>query len=338
MRKFYTLFFTLFAFTATRAQNVILFENFEEDTLNIPVDIPSGNNNTWINADFDGLADGSPSNRPNEWFRTNGFATVDSANIVMASNSWTNDPNNPVANYLILPPIKLLDNSGALEWKSAPYQTPRYLDGYQVLVSTTGNFPDNFTDTLFYASEYVSTLGTTDSSSLAALYSSFAFTPNGFIHGQDGQFIEYNGDSLRFRGVLHPFSASLANYAGQTIYIAFCHGTTDDNLLSIDDIKVSGNGMNLGAENIDTRTFKIKTFPNPTSDNLHIEYNLPGILTVALGLYDVNGCLIKSISSGTQLKGNYFYDIDVKDLSSGIYNVILSTSKGTYSTKVTVVK
>jgi hypothetical protein len=338
MKNFYLLLIALFAITTTQAQNVILFEDFEEDTLDIPEAIPTGNDNTWINADFDGLPDGSPSGRPDQWYRTFGFSTLDSNNVVMTSNSWTNDPNTPVANYLILPPIQLFDNTGTLEWKSAPFQTPRYLDGYQVLVSKTGNFPDNFTDTLFYASEYISQPGAVDSSNNTALYNSFQFSPNGFVHGQDGQYTEYNGDFRRLRGVLRPFSASLSAYAGQTIYIAFCHATHDDNLLSVDEIKVSGNGLNLGNEKIDAKNFEIKTIPNPLSDNVRIEYTLPNIATVNLALYDVTGRMVKFVTGGTQLKGTYFYNVDVKDLSAGVYNVILNSSKGSFSTKITVVK
>lgn len=338
MKKFFLLLVALLSTMYTQAQNIILFEDFEADTIEIPATIPNGSDNTWINADFDGLPDGSPSGRPGEWFLAQGFANVDTTTTVIASNSWTNDGSTPVANYLILPPIQFTDNTGLLEWKSAPFQTPRYMDGYQVLVSTTGNFPDNFTDTLFYASEYISQPAMVDSSSLAALYNSFEFSPNGFVHGQDGQYIEYNGDSLRFRGVLRPFSASLADYAGQTIYIAFCNGTTDDNLFSIDEIKVSGNGINLGREKINAQSFEIKTIPNPSSDVVRIEYTLTDIATVQLGLYDVAGRLVKSISSGTQLKGNYFFNVDVKDLTAGIYNVVLNSSKGSFSTKITVVE
>lgn len=339
MKKFYTLLTALLLLAlGTQAQNVILFEDFEGDTINIPTAIPTGNDNTWINADFDGLPDGSPNGRPNEWYLTYGFSTLDSSSVVITSNSWTNDPNTPVANYLILPPIQLFDNTGVLEWKSAPFQTPRYLDGYQVLVSKTGNFPDNFTDTLFYASEYISQPGAVDSSNNTALFNSFQFSPNGFIHGADGQYTEYNGDYRRLRGVLRPFSASLAAYAGQTIYIAFCHGTTDDNLLSLDDIKVSGNGLNLGKAKIDAKLFEIKTTPNPASDIVRIEYTLPEMASLNLGIYDVSGRLMKTITHGTQLKGTYFYNVDVKDLAAGVYNVIMNSSKGSFSTKITVVK
>ncbi len=339
MKKFYPLLIALFTFSATQAQNVILFEDFEADTVEIPTVIPTGNDNTWINADFDGLPGaGAAANRPNEWYLTFGFSTIDSNNTVLSSNSWTNDPLTPVANYLILPPIQLLDATGTLEWKSAPFQLPRYLDGYQVLVSKTGNFPDNFTDTLFYASEYISQPGIVDSSNYSSLFNSFELSPNGFVHGLDGTYVEYNGDSMRFRGVLRQFTASLADYAGQTIYIAFCHGTHDDNLISIDEIKVSGNGLNLGKAKIDAQLFEIRTTPNPSSDIVRIEYTLPEMATLDLGIYDMAGRFMKAITHGTQLKGTYFYNVDVKDLAAGVYNVILNSSKGSFSTKITVVK
>src|SRR6185295_12658092 len=120
------------------------------------------------------------------------------------SNSWTNDPT-PIANYLILPPIHLNDGTGMLYWKSAPRQTPRYLDGLQVLVSTTGNFDVDFSDTLKLFAEYISGDGQPNDSS----FSNFTFS-NGFVFGEDGQYLEYHGDSIRFIGILRPDSASLA--------------------------------------------------------------------------------------------------------------------------------
>ncbi len=118
-KDLYALFCYAFVSAFVHSQNVILSEDFEGDLANIVVAIPSGSDMTWIDADFDQLPDESPNDRPGEWFSTLGFANVDSADVVLASNSWTNNPT-PVANYLILPPIHLNDQSGMLYWKSAP--------------------------------------------------------------------------------------------------------------------------------------------------------------------------------------------------------------------------
>ncbi len=328
MKKIYSLCILLVALTfSSKAQNIILNEDFEDTTtyVNIIITTPSGNDTTWIDADLDGLADQSGGSRPNEWFITRGFADVDSTNTVMASNSWTLDPT-AVANYLILPPIHLNDASGMFYWKSAPRQTPRYLDGFQVLLSTTQNFDNNFTDTLKLYAEFLSG----DSSSSFANYT----FSNGFVFGSDGQWLEDNGDSARWIGILRPDSASLAGYAGQTIYLAFCHGTVDDNLLSIDDIKVTGSGTVLAFTPSDNN-FSLSTFPNPASDKFTIQYSLPSTGTVNLSVFDVTGKKVKTILNNMCVKGDYSYDVNINDLPGGNYNVVLKTLQGESVSKIT---
>ncbi len=323
MKKIYTLcvFVLAISFTA-QAQNIILSENFE-DTLtytNIIITTPNGDDTTWVDADLDGLADASGASRPDQWFITLGFADVDSTNTVMASNSWTNNSVDPVNNYLITPPIHLNDASGMLYWKNAPFQTPRYVDGMQVLVSTTSNFDTDFSDTLKLYAEFIS--GDT-----SANFADYTFS-SGFVFGSDGQWIEdNNGDSARWRGILRPDSASLAGYAGQTIYIAFCCGTTDDNLNSLDDILVTGNGTVL-ASIPEENNFILSTFPNPTTDIFTVQYTLPATGSVLLNVFDITGKKVKSIINNMCIKGNYSYDVNIKDLAPGVYNVVLNTKQG----------
>lgn len=330
MKKIYTFLFCILLFSLTSsAQNVIISEDFEGDLANIIFSLPSGTDDTWINADFDLLADGSGSGRPGEWFQTPGFANVDSSDIVMASNSWTNSPI-PVANYLILPPIHLNDASGMLYWKSAPFQTPRYLDGLQVLVSTTDNFDVSFLDTLKLFAEYI----TGDAQPGDSSFSNFTFS-DGYVFGEDGTYIEYNGDSIRFNGILRPDSVSLASYSGMDIYIAFCHGTTDDNLMSVDDIKVTGNGTIVGVNDPQIIPGELNVFPNPTSDRFKVQYTLTATTYVELELYDALGRQVKVISGGTQIKGPYSFNVDLKGFAAGTYNVVLKTSSGEKSVRLT---
>src|SRR6266446_2248795 len=116
---------------AQTGMDTLFFENFEVNPdSTFQVGIPSGFDAFGINSDGDQIPDGSTmGNRPDQWWWTYGFADVDSSNSVYASNSWTNVSDVPVANYLILPPLQIVDTSAKLSLKSAPYQTPRYLDG-----------------------------------------------------------------------------------------------------------------------------------------------------------------------------------------------------------------
>lgn len=315
------------------AQDTLLYENFDQDpSAYIITGAPSGTTNEplWTNFDYDGLGDGSSSNRPGEWFLGTGFSTTDSATGILMSNSWTNDGSTPVANYLITPAIQIVDGTAMLSWKSAPFQTPKYLDGYLVLASTTTNLESAFTDTLFVGAEYASHNNTADSS-----FSAFTFSPNnGFIHGMDGTYIEYAGDSLRFIGELRPFTESLAAYAGQHVYIAFVHYSHDDNLFSIDDILITGTAPNSISELSPDVTLNV--YPNPAAGSVNISYTLGSETPVFVDAYDMSGKLALTEARGLQMKGDYSYVMSLEGLAHGYYSIIVRTAEGKSVKKIMV--
>lgn len=314
--------------------DTLLWENFENDPSGYTTyGAPSGvtNEANWTDFDADGLPDGSTANRPGDWFWTLGFSTVDSSSGVYASNAWTNNSTTPVQNYLMTPAIQIVDNSAVLSWKSAPYQTPLYLDGYVVLISTSTNLEPDFTDTVFVASEYVSHNNASDST-----YSSFTFSPsNGYVHGMNGQYIEYSGDSLRFTGILEPHSVSLSSYAGQHIYVAFVHNSHDDNLLSLDEILIKGTSPNSIREF--SQVTDMNLYPNPASGNVNVKYTLGEATPVIIDMYDINGKLVRTASKGFQAAGEYNYSFSTDYLAHGYYNVVVRTASGS-STKRLMVK
>jgi len=69
-----------------------------------------------------------------------------SNNLVAVSTSWYN-PSAQADDWMILPQ-RLIGNNTVLTWR-AKAQDAAYPDGYQVLVSTTGNNIADFTDTVF---------------------------------------------------------------------------------------------------------------------------------------------------------------------------------------------
>lgn len=335
IRKFTLLSITFFAALAAKAQNdTLLYESFEFDMSTYLVSTPSGTDNetNWVNFDLDGFADasGGTNARAPEWFQILGFADADSANVVMAANSWTS-PADKVSNWLMTPVIYINDDNATLSWKSAPFQTPRYVDGYTLLISTRTNNETDFTDTLFTAAEFVS-----QSSSLPdSTYSRITFAPaNAFIHGKDGSYIEYHGDSLRFTGVLQPFSVSLAQYAGQHIFVAFVHNSTDDNLISIDDILVMGTAV--AAVNDVKADISLKLFPNPASGTVNISYTLTNASPVFFDMYDMNGKLVGTTANGLRPAGEHTASFNIDGVARGYYNVVVRTAEGNSVKKVMV--
>ncbi|HEU4718576.1 MAG TPA: T9SS type A sorting domain-containing protein, partial [Bacteroidia bacterium] len=278
------------------------------------------------------------SNRPGEWFWSLGFASVDSTDGVLMSNSWTNMPSTPVDNILVTPRLQIVDGNAQLSWRSAVRQTPHYLDGYMVLVSTSNNDPSSFTDTIFRASEYVSQ----DNAAFPYDFSSYTFDPaptanplSPFVHGMDGTYTVNEGnDSERLVGVLRPFTVSLAAYSGMTIYVEFDHYSHDDNLLCIDDILVTGTNPSSVAENNSGVT--VGAYPNPANDQLTVNLGLKAATNVTVAMYDLSGQLVSTQDFGMQQEGQHRLDMNTAGLAAGMYIMEVQTSTGKTTARVAI--
>ena len=329
---------------ANAQTDTLFFANFETDPTTTWPDInigvaPNGQtqDTAWYSFDGDGLPDGSATGRADEWFWTTPLSSQDSiGNLgVMASNSWTNISTSPVQNWLITQSIDVLDNSFVLKWKSAPFQTPRYLDGYHILVSNTTNDLMAFTDTLFIASEYVSL----DLPGMPNDWASYTFSPdpsNGFVHGINGTYIYFDGDSTRFQGMLEPLERSLAPYAGQTIFIAFLHSSTDDNIVSIDDILVE---YSTATGLVDPKnSFSYTLFPNPASGNVGLELNLNSPNALSLTIKDLTGKTVVSYPEKLFPAGKTSLTLSLEDLNNGVYFVEISGNNHKEIKKLVITK
>lgn len=323
-RTFMLLSAGVFAASAALAQNdTLLFEDFEggDQIPYIVVGAPSGNDDpNWINFDEDGIADGNA--RPQEWFALFGFSTVDSSTIVYGSSSWLAGfvPGN--RNWLITPRIYIGDATAELSWYSAPRQTPLYLDGYQVLVSTSGSLETNFTNVLFNAAQFLGTGTGQSTPSPVASFNTYSYS-SGWVHGYDGTNIEFDptSDSTRFIGVLQQHTVSLAQFNGNWINIAFLHNSDDDNLISIDNILVTGNDYSSVEEN--ELNASISIFPNPATEFITVEYELTKTSPVVVTVTDINGKIISQEARGNQMAGTHRFTQDVTSLAVGTYNMII---------------
>src|SRR5688572_11224683 len=340
MRKIVLLLTGAFlSMSMVSGQDTLLYENFE-DTLIGGIndayieDFPPGitGDTTWYNYDEDGLADGSGGSRPGLWYLTTGYGLQDTNDICMTGNSWTNDAVNPVANWLFLPAIQITDGASAwLKWKAAPFQTPRYCDGYEIRISTTTNdYQTSYTDIVYTAGEYESGAPTGPN------YANYVFS-TGFIHGEDGLYRDYSEcvdliDSSRWRGIQRPDSVSLAAYDNMMIYIAFKHNTTDDNLMGIDDILV--------IENTDP-FFSVETlpdfagsvYPNPATDFVNVNFDINQYTNARVEMVNSNGQMIYS-----NLLTTANHKIDLQQISAGVYFVKIIADEGQMVRKVVVNK
>jgi hypothetical protein len=356
MKKIYLFLFAaaMFAGTAVKAQTVILSEDFELNSFYNKldsIDVLPGNviDTMWYSMDADYIPDGSGANRPDGYFPLTPFSPVDQyptiyggtppdSNTVIGANSWNNNGDGPAgleSNWLVTCNIKL-GTADTLFWKSAPRQTPRYCDGYEVLLSTTDNNDFSFTNVLFTAAEMTGT----PPSGIDTNYADYTFSPpSGFVHGLDGTYIDPAGTSNAYEGRLRPFSVPLNAYANKNVFIAFHHNSHDDNLIEFDDVMVRGTPSNPNA-GIDENNFSLgmSMYPNPVSSNatVNLNYTVATDANVDILIYDVAGKLVGKTEGGNQSRGRHFATINTDGLAKGFYTVKIATSAGQQSMKLIV--
>lgn len=325
--------------------DTLLYENFQ-DTVLLPGEtiFPEGNDTLWVNFDGDGLADAN--DRPQTWYQDLdlGQSFLDTvppadSNFVLASSSWLNGFLDGNRNWLITPPLQIVDGTATLHWKSAPRQGPRYMDGYSVLISTDQNFPESFGDTLYRTQQMIPPLpsGASDTSLNAFNVDSFLFAPaNAYMHANRWTLEEYRfletPDATSWVGYLEPHSVSLADYAGETVYIAFLHDSDDDNLITIDDILIMGN-LAVSTKEPSIEDLRFVTYPNPVKNYLNVMYRLEELTDVNLVITDIQGKIIIQKNIPDAL-GEMNHRLDMMQLPSGNYQVSLKIGDAVYNKQV----
>jgi len=332
--------------------DTLLHEDFQDQALApAPVTFPQGEDDTWVNFDADALP--AANNRDGNWYwdydqgqLAVSVATGDTieptdTNFVFGSSSWLEDllPGN--RNWLITPPIQIADDQATFHWKSAPFQGPRYMDGYSILVSTTDNFESSFTDTLYRAAQMITPLpeGATEPDVNAFNVDSFNFAPaDAYVHAdrytlEDYYILEDSTDNL-YIGILEPHSVSLAAYAGETIYLAILHDSDDDNLIFVDDLLLMGNDPSTSVEDRPVDNLRLITYPNPVDNFLNILYRLEVPAEVTLELYDMQGKAVQTVQQERRLTGEQSMRLNMLQLPSGTYNVLLTVDGQRYVRQV----
>lgn len=350
MKKIFTLLTVLLLAKAVsvKAQDTLLYEGFQfvmDSYLNHITSPPAGVNvdSMWYDYDADQLADGSGSSTPrkDDWFQVLSYADTDlyvpgtmDTNIVMGSNSWFSSPG-LADNWLITRNIQLGDHD-TLYWRAAPFQTPRYLDGYEVKLSTTNNDDLSFTHVLFTAAEMT---GLSQTAGDSSIFANHVFSA-GFVHGEDSTYIESKPSrpTAAYTGVLRPFFVALDPYANQNVFIAFHHNSFDDNLISIDDILIRGTASNptAGITEKSKLDLNLNVFPNPAEDHAQLNFQLATDTEVLVTVTDITGKVIYSENKGKLQQGRHFAMINTASLSKGFYTLAVQTNSSRNTTKLIV--
>ena len=166
------------------------------------------------------------------------------------------------------------------------------------------------------------------------LYSSFTNSLGGmeinFINEQNGFYVDNSGGQSNLFSTVNSGQTwvnelsiiSNNSYSISKLSTKFNNGCLignngliykKDNLLSTNNIKKNENN--------------IEIFPNPTSDEINIEYNPINVKIKSINLIDENGKLIKSIKSD-------FEKLRLQNISQGTYFLNFITEKGVITKKI----
>lgn len=342
MKNLYVSLFVLgfmLLFQRMEAQNdTLFFLNFQTDPSATMAEFPeAGETDTmWVNFDEDGLdVEGA---FPKTFFHDYDWidpAPGEDTNFVFISRSWLVGFDTSSSNWLISPAMQIVDANATLHWKSAPFQGPRYADGYAVKIFTgSQDVFDQTPDEVFRAAEMTAILGA--SSSLDV--DSFEFS-NGYIHADSYTLTQYfiHADSLDadiHRGILEPHSIDLSAYAGQTIFVAWHHDSSDDNWLEIDDLLLLGTKPVSSTNDQPLTDLRFVTYPNPVDNFLNVMFRLKEAADVKMEVFTQDGKIVAAKPAMRAVTGDFTEQFDLRNLSAGAYSVVLTVDNQRFTKNI----
>lgn len=315
--------------------DTLLAQNFQLDPSDEMLSFPTGNDISWVNYNQDGGPTTCAQNfgqTPGDWYWESDLGTNEpTENSAFTSCSFRFSPPIQNQNWLITPPVFITDNTYSLSWKSLTVQGPFFVDGYKVLISNGSNDPDSFTAVLFTASQMLTFNQHPDSIGSLNLIN-YTFSP-GYLHAGGFTNTDYFFiDSLDVAGELKPYfhgrfephCVSLAQYANQTVYIAFLHDSYDDFTLQIDDIAVTNTSCPvIGASNPAAGVLHYVVQPNPARDFAQVSWSLQTQEPVCLSLLTVAGAVVWQQNFQASPAR-----VDLREQAAGVYFVRLQTADG----------
>jgi hypothetical protein len=91
------------------------------------------------------------------------------------------------------------------------------------------------------------------------------------------------------------------------------------NVSTIGHYEYDETSLNLNEWISAANAWEVQVYPNPTSTNLHLWFNLPKEDVVSITLYDIQGKLILEKKMGNKISGEHQETLDLKDLPQGTY-------------------
>ncbi|HWQ81402.1 MAG TPA: T9SS type A sorting domain-containing protein, partial [Ignavibacteria bacterium] len=82
----------------------------------------------------------------------------------------------------------------------------------------------------------------------------------------------------------------------------------------------------------------LDNYPNPFNPSTSLEYEIPEVCFVTLGIYDIRGKEILTLINEKQHKGRYSVSFNAEGLNSGVYFYRLMTEKFCLTKKMVLLK
>jgi hypothetical protein len=319
---------------AFTAPDTLLNENFEIDPTPEMLSFPNGDDVFWVNWDEDGAVTDCAVNENGEPTVSTWYWEYDLSQQQPITNNAFTSCSFGVApfrsrNWLIAPPVYVADSTYVLSWRSSAYQGPFFVDGYHVLVSKTGNFPGNFTDTIYRGAETTTPFSVAQSMGFPLDVSKYTYSP-GYIQADaytKPEYYFFNPDGVYpfFQGKLEPHHYWLKDYVGKTIYVAYLHDSFDDYILQVDDILMARDPLISATHNL-AQNLGFQISPNPVAAQTTLRWNLVQDAAVNIHLYNGTGQLVWE--SPLLDKSARQYSISLHHLPAGVYQCVLKTDVG----------
>jgi hypothetical protein len=144
------------------------------------------------------------------------------------------------------------------------------------------------------------------------------------------------GDGMGFTGGVTdatPFGYQIldgfGNVVTETLEAQYLFGDEDSDATRTEEL-VNVNETALGKS--------LTVFPNPTTDQLNVEFDLVKSSELTIDLYNITGKLVMSKDFGTLSAGYSLNRVDLSYLNAGVYILNINTNDGRVVRKVTVTK
>ena len=130
----------------------------------------------------------------------------------------------------------------------------------------------------------------------------------------------------------------LSAYANSSdAIIRFTNWSNNNNSTLIDNVNLVSSVTSVENPSAPLST-TLNVFPNPASQTVYASYNLPGTGEVQIKLISALGQIAYAENSGMQTAGNHVSKLDVSQLPSGIYNLMLVSADKTMTERIVVTR